>query len=216
MRSQRQKKQSFNFTGVFAAVIGLHLLVGGGGLWLAKTQAGKEFARVYNVTIFEPPKPAEEAKVEPPPPPPVEEAPAIEAPAMDTPAVSAPAASLASAVEAAPAIGSAGAGGGINWEGKFAGAGAFDGPEGAFHAAVTGRFRKYYREPSESFGAASLELQVGGQGSVESYRLVKSSGNPTNDQAILTAASRIQAEGVGIDPPENRGRVVTVRFVPSS
>ena len=45
---------------------------------------------------------------------------------------------------------------------------------------------------------------------------MKSSGSTKNDQAILAAASRVKAEGVGIDPPDNRGRIVTVRFVPST
>jgi hypothetical protein len=81
---------------------------------------------------------------------------------------------------------------------------------------VTGRFRKYYSEPPDSFGPAELELSVSGTGAVRSFRLVKSSGNAKNDQAILDAASHVQSEGVGVAPPENHARLVTVRFVPSS
>jgi len=107
--------------------------------------------------------------------------------------------------------------GGPNWGGgKFMSAGLGDGPEGAFHAALTGRFRKHYTEPPEAFGAAELEVVVSGQGSIRSFRLVRSSGSQKNDEAILQAAARVQGEGVGITPPENHARVVTVRFVPSS
>ena len=59
----------------------------------------------------------------------------------------------------APTIG----GGGVNWNGsKFSGDSLGKGPEGAFNAAVTGRFRKFYSEPSEAFGPAELELTVTG------------------------------------------------------
>ncbi|HBZ71084.1 MAG TPA: hypothetical protein DEP35_15665, partial [Deltaproteobacteria bacterium] len=113
----------------------------------------------------------------------------------------------------APTIGT----GGVNWNGgKFTGDALGKGPEGAFHAAVTGRFRKYYTEPPEAFGPAELELHVTGTGAVRSFRLTKSSGLPKNDEAILAAAARVQAEGLGTSPPENRPRVVTVRFIPSS
>jgi len=44
---------------------------------------------------------------------------------------------------------------------------------------------------------------------------VKSSGSSRNDQAILSAAAQIQAEGLGA-PPGGKGRAVTVRFLPSS
>lgn len=211
MPAHRHRGSSFPFARVFGSVIALHLAVGGGALWLAKTQSGQEFARVYQIKLFEPPKPPEPAKPEapPPPPPPAVEQPVVEAPA---PLAAAAVASAPAPAVAAPTLG----GGGASWSGKFAGAGSFDGPEGAFHAAVTGRFRKHYSEPPEAFGAAELELSVTHEGSVRSYRLIRSSGNAHNDQAILQAAARVQAEGIGVQPPEERGRIVTVRFVPSS
>lgn len=210
MRAHRHRGSSFPLAKVFIVVIALHVVVGGGGLWLAKTQSGQEFARVYKIKLFDPPKPPEETEPEPPPPPPppVEQAVVEQAPQVATPVV----ASAPVAAAPAPTIGG---GGGANWGGKFAGAG-FGGPEGAFHAAVTGRFRKHYSEPPDPFGAAELEVTVGADGAVRAYRLVKSSGNAKNDQAILQAASRVQAEGLGIQPPEERGRIVKVRFTPSS
>ena len=205
----RHRGGGFPFGRVLAIVIALHVVVGGGGLWLAKTQSGQEFARVYQIKLFEPPKPPEEAKAEPPPPPPPVAPPIVQ----PTPQVAVPAAASApTAAAAAPTLG----GGGTNWNGKFAGVGSFDGPEGAFHAAVTGRFRKHYSEPPEPFGAAELELSVASDGTVRSYRLVQSSGNAKNDQAILQAAAQVQSEGLGTEPPNQKGRIVTVRFVPSS
>lgn len=217
MSARRSSRSRSPFARVFAIVIALHVGGGAGVFWLAKTQSGRALARVYNVTLFEPPKPEEaEAEVEPPPPPPVVEEPQladIPAPAAEAP-IAAPAAP--SAVSSAPPAPTIGGGGGTNWSGKFAGADAFDGPEGAFHAAVTGRFRRHYVEPPEAFGPAELELKVTAKGSIDRYRLARSSGSEKNDQAILASAQRVQSEGLGVTPPEERARIVTVRFVPSS
>jgi TonB family protein len=208
MPAHKHRGSSFNFTRVLGIVIGLHIAVGGGSLWLAKTQAGQDFAKVYHIKLFEPPKPPEQAKEEPPPPPP----PKVEAP-VEAPKAAAPVVASAPAASApAPTIGG---GGGTNWNGKFAGDTFADGPEGAFRASVMGRFRKHYAEPPEQFGPAVLELKVGGTGDVRSYRLVASSGSPRNDQAILEAAAKVKTEGVST-PPESKPRVVTVRFTPSS
>lgn len=215
MPSHRTSRNSSPFGRVFAIVIALHAGVGAGVFWLAKTQTGREFARVYKVTLFEPPKP-EEVEVEPPPPPPVVEEPQladIPAPTVEAP-IAAPVDTRP--VPNLPPAPSIGGGGGTNWSGKFVGADAFKGPEGAFHAAVTGRFRRHYIEPPEPFGPAELELKVTAQGGIDRYRLARSSGSERNDQAILASAQRVQSEGLGVTPPEERARIVTVRFVPSS
>jgi len=192
---------------VLAIVVALHIVVGGGALWIAKTQSGREFAKVYHIKLFEPPKPETKPEAPPPPPPPPVAQKPLEAP--PTPAM---AMAKAPAGTPAPTIGT----GGVNWNGgKFTGDSLGKGPEGMFNAAMTGRFRKYYSEPPEPFGPAELEVIVTGTGAVRSYRLTKSSGLAKNDQAILDAAARVQAEGVGV-PPDNRPRVVTVRFVPTS
>jgi hypothetical protein len=192
---------------VLAIVVALHIVVGGGALWIAKTQSGQEFARVYHIKLFEPPKPEVKKEEAPPPPPPPPVAQKLPPPTPSMSVAKLPASAPA------PTIG----GGGVNWNGsKFSGDALGKGPEGAFNAAVTGRFRKYYTEPPESFGPAELELTVTGSGAVSAYRLVRSSGLPKNDQAILEAAAHVQADGLGTPPPENRGRRVTVRFIPTS
>jgi hypothetical protein len=194
---------------VLAIVVALHIVVGGGALWIAKTQSGQEFAKVYHIKLFEPPKP--EAKHDEPPPPPPPPPPVAQKPLEAAPTQTMAVAKMPSSP--APTIG----GGGVNWNGgKFTGDSLGKGPEGAFHAAVVGRFRKYYSEPPEAFGSAELELRVTATGAVQSYRLVKSSGLQKNDAAILEAAARVQAEGIGSPPPQNHARLVTVRFIPSS
>jgi TonB family protein len=195
---------TFDFGRVFLIVIGIHVLFGGGLLWMAKTSAGQQFAKTYNIKLFQPEKPPEpETAQEPPPPPPP---PPAEAPKVETPQVAAVAPSSAPS----PSIG--GGTPGSSWSGKFAGE-SFDGPEGAFHAGVTRLFREAYKEPQSDFGAAAIELTVAGSGAVESFRLTKSSGDAGNDQAILTAARDVQSRGLPA-PPDNRARAVTVNLYP--
>ena len=78
---------------------------------------------------------------------------------------------------------------------------------------MTRLFREAYQEPKTDFGAAEVELTVTGSGQVSSFRLAKSSGDPTNDQALLAAARSVQSRGVPA-PPESKPRAVTVRFFP--
>jgi TonB family protein len=199
---------SFDFGRVFLIVVGIHVLFGLGLLWMAKTGAGQNFAKTYNIKLFQAEKPPEPEKPEvanePPPPAPVVEAPKAELPKV----ASAP----PSSAVAAPKIGGGGGALGTSWGGKFAG-GNFDGPEGAFHAGVTRVFRDAYQQPKTDFGAAEVELTVSGSGQVSSFRLAKSSGDPTNDQALLAAARTVQSRGLPA-PPESRPRAVTVRFYP--
>ena len=84
---------------------------------------------------------------------------------------------------------------------------------GAFNSSVERRFRQYYDEPRDAFGAAQLELRVGGQGQVLSYQLARSSGSASNDASILEAANKLQKDGV-IPPPKGRERVVLVKVTP--
>jgi TonB family protein len=195
----------FDFGRVFLIVIGVHLLFGLGLLLMAKTSAGQQFAKTYNIKLFQPEKPPEPEEAEKPPPPPPP--PPMEAPKVDTPQV----ASAAPTAAAAPSIGGGGSMG-SSWNGRFAGD-SFDGPEGAFHAGVTRIFREAYQDPQTNFGAASVELVVSGSGAVQSFRLTKSSGDSANDQAILTAARTVQERGLPA-PPENKARAVTVDLYP--
>ena len=202
----RRSDGNFDFGRVFLIVVGIHMLFGLGLLWMAKTSSGQQFAQTYNIKLFQPekpPEPEQEVAEEPPPPPP----PAVEAPQAELPKV---ASAPPSGPAAAPSIG--GGAPGASWGGKFAG-GNFDGPEGAFHAGVTRVFREAYQQPKTDFGAAEVELTVSGSGKVSSFRLAKSSGDPTNDQALIAAARTVQSRGVPA-PPESRSRAVTVRFYP--
>jgi len=205
---RRHRQSAFPWARVFAIVIGIHLGIGGGLFWLARTQSGQDFAKVYDIKLFQPEKPPEPEtpKVEEPPPP-IEKP--LEAPPVATAAVAAPAPAAA-----APAVGGS-AVGGLNWGGgRFVG-GFEDGPLGAFHASVTSRFRDAYREPakSEQFGPAKVELTVDANGGVRSYRLAQSSGSSVNDEALLAAAEVVKQKGVGT-PPDSKARVVSVNFVP--
>jgi len=209
-RAHRHRGTGFPLARTFAVVVVLHVGVGGGLLWLAKTASGQAFAKTYNIKLFEPPKPPPPPTAEQPPPPPPP--PKVESPDVPQAPPSAAAVATAAPSAALPSIG----GGGSGWNsGKFVGDSLVKGPDGAFNASVMGRFRKHYHEPPETFGSAELELGVSGSGVVNSFRLVHSSGSPTNDQAILQAAQQVQTEGVSA-PPDGKGRVVTVRFIPTS
>lgn len=209
----RHRSGGFQLGRTFTIVVALHLVVGSGVLWLSKTTAGQAVLKRYDIKLFEPakpPEPEQQAKNEPPPPPPKVEQPATPPPSA--------APQVASVAPSAPQIGGAAlGGGGASWSGKFSG-GSFDGPLGAFHASVLGRFRKHWSEPDqrEQFQTAEIQLVVTGSGTVKSYRLLRSSGNQAIDRALLDVCAKVQAEGVGQPPEEQRrGSVVTVRFVPA-
>lgn len=204
----RRGSGGIDFGRVFLIVVAIHAVAGGAVLFLAKTTAGQQLAKTYDIKLFAPeppepePEPPQTAEEPPPPPPPVEVAPEVEAPKV----ASAPSAA------AAPAASIGGGAPGNSWSGRFAGD-SFDGPDGAFHAGVTRVFRDAYREPDTEFGVAEVELTVSGTGAVRSYRLARSSGEPRNDEALLAAARSLQTRGVPA-PPENRARAVTVRLDP--
>jgi len=211
-QGHRHRGSGLPMARVFAAVIAIHVVGGLGFLWLAKTSAGQEFAKQYNIKLFTPPPPPEEAKAEPPPPPP----PPVKQDTAPPPPSASNTPKIASATPpaAAPMIGG-GTGGGPNWSGgKFLGAGLGDGPEGAYRASLIAKFRKHYEEGHQDFGNAELRLAVNRQGAVTGYRLTQSSGNAENDRAILEAAAKLQQEGAGV-PPAEKGAIVTVRLYPS-
>ncbi len=207
MEGHRHRGSSFNFGRIFTIVIALHIVVGGGALWLAKTQAGQDFARVYNIKLFEPPKPPEQAKEEPPPPPPPK-------PDVAPPPPPTAAPKLASAAPAGPAPAvSLGGGGGPNWSGGKFQSGLGDGPMGAFHGAVAGRLRRCKPKTPEQFSPLELEFVFSDSGAVKSYRLARSSGNKANDEAALEAAGCVQSSGP-FELPEKKPLVVTVKMTP--
>jgi len=207
-----RRQSGFPLGKTLAIVVALHAVVGGFVAFLAKTQAGQEIARTYNIKLFQPekpPPPKQEEKPPPPPPPKVEQPQAPPPTVASVPTIAAP---------AAPQIGGGGGdvGAGVNWNsGNFAG--GFDGPDGAFNAAVTASFRKHYKDPRDHFGPAQLQMVVSEVGQVVSYRLVNSSGNAANDRAILAAAEEVKSEGVATPrkgDPKGDDRVVTIRFTP--
>jgi len=207
-RTHRHRGTGFPLARTFAIVVALHAGVGGSLLWIAKTESGRAFAKTYHIKLFEPPKPPPKVEEAPPPPPP----PKVEVAKVPPPPTAAGVAAAPAPAAAMPSIG----GGGVNWGGgKFVGDSLVNGPDGAFNAGIMGHFRKHYHEPPDTFGSAELELGVSGSGAVSSYRLLRSSGNAANDQAILEAAQQVQGEGVG-PPPDGKGRIVTVRFIPTS
>jgi periplasmic protein TonB len=183
-------------------VIGIHALIGVGVYALAQTEVGQRMIKQYKVSLQqeekrekkEPPKRQEEPPK--PPPPPMQAPPDVAA------------APLPSAA-AGPQIGG---GGGLAYGGKFkapTGGGAL----GAFHASVQRRFRQYYKEPNQNFSGAEMEFEIGSEGAVRSYRMVRSSGNALNDAALMEAAAKLQKDGVA-PPPEGEARRVQVKVTP--
>jgi len=205
-QSRRHRSGGFPLGRTLAIVLALHGVAGGFLLFLAKTEAGQEIVKTYNIKLLQPEQPPPPKQEEPKPPPPkVEEQVKVSEPTV----AQIPAATAATA----PQIGGGDvASAGVNWNGGIF-AGGFEGPDGAFHAAVTASFRKYYNEPKESFRPAQLRLVVSGTGQVVSYRLLNSSGSSTNDSAILAAAEHVKSEGVPA-PPNGEDRTVTIRFTP--
>jgi hypothetical protein len=208
--SQRHRRGGINFGRIFVIVIGIHAVGGLGVLFLAKTTAGQQIARTYDIKLFEPPKPPEQQKPpEPPkPPPPRQEAP--------KPAPEAPRTATATAPVAPPTGGGAtigGGGGGLSWNGgKFAG-GIADGPQGTFHAALLGRMRGCLKEDPDQFAGPELEFVFDRSGRVKSFRLARSSGSASNDRVALDAAACLQGAGA-VSLPEEKAYVVTLRLVP--
>jgi len=204
-RSSRHKKNPVPIGRTLGIVAGIHVLLGAGVFALAQTEVGQRMIKEYKVSLVQKEEKREEKKEppkreEPPPPPPEQQ---MQAPPPDVAAAPGPSAGL-------PEIG--GSGGGLAYGGKFAAPSGSGGAVGAFNASVERRFRQYYKEPREEFGAAEIELDVGSGGEVLSYRLARSSGNAGNDGAILDALAKLQKDGV-IRPPDG-ARAVTVKVTP--
>lgn len=203
-RHARHKKSAVPIGRTLGIVAGIHVLLGAGVFALAQTEVGQRMIKQYKVSLAQEEK--EQKEKEPPkqeekPPPPEQK---LEAPPEVTAATPAPRAG-------GPQIGDGG--GGLSYGGKFAAPSGKGGAVGAFNSAVERRFRQYYKEPREEFGAAQLEVRIGSQGQVLSYQLARSSGDPGNDSAILAAVEKLKKDGV-IAPPKGRERVVTVKVTP--
>ena len=210
--SRRHRGGGSPLAKILAVVIGVHVFGGLGLLWLAKTSAGQELAKKYNVKLFSPPKPPEpeQVKHEPPPPPP-------KRPDAPPPPAAPSAPKIASSVpppSAAPMIGG-GSGGAPNWGGgKFLGSGLGDGPEGAYRAGAIAKFRSCFKDNMAEMGPGELRFAVDRQGAVKGFKLAASTGNADLDQEALRCAGELQRTGLGPPPAEN-GAIVTVRLYPS-
>jgi protein TonB len=202
-RRSRHKKSAVPIGRTLGIVAGIHVALGAGVFALAQTEVGQRIIKQYKVSLVEKEqkKEAEPPKQEEPPPPPPPQK--LEAPPQD----------IAAAPAAGPAVTEIGGSGGLHYGGKFRAPSGSGGAAGAFNASVERRFRQYYKEPREEFGAAQLELRVGGRGEVLSYQIARSSGSATNDASILDAAAKLQREGVA-PPPKGRERLVTVKVTP--
>jgi hypothetical protein len=204
--ARRKKRGGSNLPVVIGLVVGIHVLMGGGLYALTQTDAGQEFIRVHKIKFLAPEEEKkEEAKApEPPPPPPPQLEQKIEAPSV----ASAPAPTTSS-----PGV-AIGGSGGLNWNGgKFIG-GGLDGPIGAFHAGVLGRMRSCFGDWPGPTQPAEVSLEVGHDGQVVSYKLVRGTGLGAEDEHLLDAVRCVQKKGVSA-PPERAGRVVTLRLRPS-
>lgn len=205
--ARRKKRGGSNLPVVIGLVVGIHLLMGGGLYALTQTDAGQEFIRVHKIKFLAPEQEKqEEAKApEPPPPPPPQVEQKIEAPTV----ASAPAPTTSS-----PGV-AIGGSGGPNWNGgKFIGGGLEDGPVGAFHAGVLGRLRSCFGDWPGPAAPAEVALEVGHEGQIVSYKLVRGTGNGSEDEHLLESVRCVQKKGVSA-PPEGVGRVVTLRLRPS-
>jgi protein TonB len=201
-RSSRHKKNPVPIGRTLGVVAGIHVALGAGVFALAQTEVGQRMIKQYKVSLAQEEKPKEKEppkQQEPPPPPPEQK---LEAPQPDVAAAPAPSA----------AVTEIGGGGGLAYGGKFAAPSGSGGAVGAFNASVERRFRQYYKEPREEFGAAEVEIDVGAAGEVLTYRLARSSGSQSNDAAILEALAKLQKDGV-MRPPKG-ARTVTVKVTP--
>jgi len=213
----KKKKNKVGTTLMIVAA--LHVLVGGGLVWLASTSLGQEFLAYYKINIRnvkepEPPKPKppepEPPKPEPPEPPPPE-APEPEAPApppvqevisAPPPAPSEP---TAQAVQL-PAFGNpfaAGTGQGRKYSGYI--------------DLVTSEIQRLYHQPSDLSDGISLavmfQLHIDDEGKLLGYQLLGSSGNEKFDQSALQAIAKLKQLR---PPPTGMSRTIIVKFIPPS
>jgi hypothetical protein len=189
-------------------VVGIHAAMGAGVVFLQKTEAGREI--MHKINFYQPPEVEEpetqEPEVEPPP---VVEAPIEAPPVVDMAAPAA--ASAASSVS----IGSNA--GGMNWSGgKFVDR-LGEGPLGAFHGCVIGRYRSCLGGWNELAKQVEFEVRLGANGKVVSSRMTRSSGSSDQDRVLNEALQCVQREFRCPLPADDSaaGRVITVKLAPS-
>jgi TonB family protein len=205
----KKKKSRLGKTLTIVAV--LHLIVGGGMIWLAKTSKGRELMNIYKLTlrnIYEPPPPPppkppepepppKEEEPPPPPPEPVKEA-AVEPPPVTPPPL--PPTGESPQELKLPGFGSPFGGG---KKGKF----------GAYADLVTVEIQRLYKQPADlpddSNMTVQLQLILEEDGSVTHYKLLRSSGNEKFDQSALQAVGKLQKLR---PPPAGMSKTLVVKF----
>ena len=212
----KKKKNKIGTTLMIVAV--LHLIVGGGLVWLASTSVGQEFLAYYKINIRnvkepEPPKPKAPEPEPPKPEPPEQEAPAPEPEAPPPPPVEqaesapppAPTQPAPQAVEL-PAFGNpfaTGTGQGRKYSGYI--------------DLVTSEIQRLYHQPSDLSDDISLsvmfKLHIDDEGKLLGYQLLGSSGNEKFDQSALQAIAKLKQLR---PPPMGMSRTLIVKFIPPS
>ncbi|MFI5305358.1 MAG: TonB family protein [Nitrospiria bacterium] len=210
----KKKKSKLGKTLTIVAII--HIIVGGGMVWLATTDKGREIMTVYKLSlknIYEPPPPPPEVKVpepEPPPPPPPEEAPKPPEPVQEAVApeppqtIQPPAESVKE--EPPPQVRLPGFGNPF-------GAGGKKGKFGGYADLVTVEIQRLYKQPADLPDDTNMMVQfqivLNEEGNILNYKLVKSSGNQKFDQSALQAVGRLQRLR---PPPEGMSHTLVVKF----
>ena len=210
---RKQKKKGLGTT--LSIVAAIHLVIGGGLVWLAYTQVGQEWLKVYKIKIAqvkekeppppeppppqpEPPKP-EPQKAEPEAPPPPPPAPVEAAKPVEQTHVA------ANQPVTLPSFGNPFATGGR--KGRFAG----------YVDLVTSEIQKRYKQPPDLSTdieyVVLCQLLVDEEGRVQQYQLVNSSGNKEFDQSALEALAAVERLR---PPPPGMSKIIVVKFFPPS
>jgi protein TonB len=206
---RKQKKSGLGTT--LAVVAAIHLVIGGGLVWLAHTQVGQEWLKIYKIKISQvkekPPEPPPPPEPEPPKPEPPKPEPKAEAPPPPPAPVEAP--KSQELVKAAPPVSLPGFGNpfGTGRRSRFAG----------YVDLVTSEIQKQYKQPPDLVPEIEYivlcQLRIDENGRVLTYQLVNSSGNKEFDQSALEALAAVRQLR---PPPPGMSPVIVVKFYPPS
>lgn len=208
---RKHKKKGLGTT--LSIVAAIHLLIGGGLVWLAYTQTGQALLKVYKIKLA---KVREKPPEPPPPPPPKPEPPKPEPPKAEPEAPPPPPPAPVEAPKSTeqvkatpppvslPAFGNPFATG---RKSRFAG----------YVDLVTSEIQRRYRQPPDLPADIDYlvlcQLRVDEQGRVVAYQLVNSSGNKAFDQSALAALAEVRQLR---PPPQGMSPIIVVKFYPPS
>src|SRR5579863_8606242 len=231
-------KRKKNRLGMTLAIVGaLHVVIGGGLVWLASTSVGQQFIEIYKVKIRGVQEKEPEASKPPAVKPPEPEPPAVKPPEPEAPAAApeaqpvepesesaeAPsqeegsAAPEAAAPESAP---STEVGQGIRLPASgnpFASSGTPGRKFSGYVDLVTSEIQRVYHQPPDLADRISLavwlQLRLDEQGKLLGYQLMRSSGNEKFDQSALSAIAQLKQLR---PPPSGMSHTIVVKFIPPS